>query len=362
MARIILQAFRENDRNCTSWSLRSSAEESDLVIRLRKNGFYAGHSNLEDLKSFCLQNFNPFQVPLKAELPVATIWDDDACAERDNLRSDSQKLDSTVQKIVEFSCIMKKDVTDTQKNKCDKDLPEDKLEVQNPVTTSLCLALSKSKRTESMSSRFGDVPYTILDRSRNAIQRCHTFQDDDVSSGDDAEVVPDFVECFYVTDENDKVISLFVLPYASSTPRENSLLGRFYLHGKYDNGLHPFMHAITMWKLELGETSYFSVKTLAGNWIRLGQPSKSYAGGQLRTALVVKKFLSFVNINRAASEKMVWAHLTKEFRFLDFQPSVDDLLQHKEIIKRLATQIPDLDCTTVIGEFLSYHLLAECVE
>ncbi|KAJ7527015.1 hypothetical protein O6H91_16G032300 [Diphasiastrum complanatum] len=207
------------------------------------------------------------------------------------------------------------------------------------------------------SSKKGQIlthkPASPQSADENSVEAVVERSNDCDSSEDDIEVVTDYADNFYITDNIENVVSILDLPLASRMfSNEISDVKQFYLFGKCDNGLQSVMHPINMWKLELGQEPEFSVRTQQGKWIWLKKPAKSYAAGEHRTTLLVAHFLNFVRMNTDASGKEVWAHLRKISCFSEVEPSSNDLVQHSATIRKLVKDNPILEKAQILIDIL----------
>lgn len=137
-----------------------------------------------------------------------------------------------------------------------------------------------------------------------------------VSSEDEAECGPTSVSNYYFEDETDHPVSFVVLPIQWS--RNESPIGDrkcISLRGTADNGLQTVHKDVTSWKFDLTNVILeISVFSKDKKWIKLLKPRKSFEE-IIRSILITVHCLSYAKRNPEASEKSIWDHLSKSFRY-----------------------------------------------
>lgn len=135
------------------------------------------------------------------------------------------------------------------------------------------------------------------------------------SSDDEGEAVPQSVANYHFMDDKDEPVSFSVLPIQWSddeTPKATER--QIFLHGTAD-GLQKIYKQATSWKFDLSDGQpEISVLSKENNWIKLQKPRKSFEDA-IRAILITVHCLHFVKKNPETSEKTLWDHLRKAFRF-----------------------------------------------
>ncbi|XP_057955272.1 protein ENHANCED DOWNY MILDEW 2-like isoform X3 [Malania oleifera] len=173
------------------------------------------------------------------------------------------------------------------------------------------------------------------------------------SSDEEGEIVPDYVTDYHFVDGDGKLIpisNLQLLWHKGESP--GGLKIQIFLHGTADCGLQKIFKQVIAWKFELSHAQpQISVLTKNNDWIKLKRPRRSFET-VLRTILVTLHCLHCAKKNPEASAKSIWIGLLKTFSSYEVQPSENDLLDHKPLIKEAMERDRDLANSKYLRTFL----------
>ncbi|XVF71804.1 hypothetical protein PTKIN_Ptkin12aG0068600 [Pterospermum kingtungense] len=174
------------------------------------------------------------------------------------------------------------------------------------------------------------------------------------SPDEEGEVVPEIhVTEYDFVDKNGEPISFAVLPLQWS---ENEVIGddetHIFLHGDADNGLRKIYKQVVTWKFNLSYAlPEVSVLSKNKKWMILEKPRKSFIS-TIKTILITIHWMHFMKKNTEASAKSVWNYLKKDFSLSEFEPSENDLLCHKPLIREAVKRDKDLAKSKDVLNFL----------
>ncbi|CAK7324563.1 unnamed protein product [Dovyalis caffra] len=155
------------------------------------------------------------------------------------------------------------------------------------------------------------------------------------SSEDEADTLPESVSTYHFVDDKDEPISFSKLPIRWSESKsvdDGKKNYKIFLKGSVDNGLRTIYKQVIAWKFDLSNTApQISVLTKEKCWMELEKPRKSYAI-IIRTVLVTVHCLHFARVNPEVSGKSVWEYLSKTFSLYERRPSLNDLVEHMNLI------------------------------
>lgn len=137
------------------------------------------------------------------------------------------------------------------------------------------------------------------------------------SDSDDESVVPDHVDNYYLVDERDEPIPFTAAPILWSKDEiPDGGKDKIYLHGVVDNGLQKLYRQVIAWNFDISSMKpEISVLAKENIWIKLRKPRKSYED-MIRTILITVHCLHLLKKNPQMSEKSLWDHLSRAFRYL----------------------------------------------
>ncbi|XVF71803.1 hypothetical protein PTKIN_Ptkin12aG0068500 [Pterospermum kingtungense] len=174
------------------------------------------------------------------------------------------------------------------------------------------------------------------------------------SSDEEGEILPEIhVSEYDFVDKNGEPISFSVLPLQWS---ENEAIGdlktHIFLHGDTDNGLRKIYEQVVAWKFELSYAlPEVSVLSKNKKWMILQKPRKSFVR-TIRTILITITWMHFMKKNTGESAKSVWNYVKKGFSLYEFEPSENDLLYHKMLIREAVKRDKDLAKSKDVLNFL----------
>lgn len=137
------------------------------------------------------------------------------------------------------------------------------------------------------------------------------------SSDDEDEFAPQSVTNYYFVDEKEEPLSFSVLPLSlNEKEKPDAPKEEVFLHGDGDGGLQKLFKQVTAWRLELEDAQpEIMVLSKDNKWIKLLKPRKSYEDS-IRTILIMVQLLHFLRRKPDSSEKSLWDHLRKVFRWV----------------------------------------------
>ncbi|XP_038703910.1 protein ENHANCED DOWNY MILDEW 2-like [Tripterygium wilfordii] len=159
------------------------------------------------------------------------------------------------------------------------------------------------------------------------------------SSDEEGEILPLCVTDYFFEDNNGTVVSFSILPIQwNETEVIGDLEAHVFLRGTCDNGLQSVHKKVIAWRFELSYVHpEISVLSNDKNWVTLLRPKRSYET-IARTILVTVHWLHLSKRNLEGSEKSPWNCLLKAFSSYEVQPTENDLLIHKSLIKEAANR------------------------
>ncbi|TVU11145.1 hypothetical protein EJB05_44712 [Eragrostis curvula] len=177
-----------------------------------------------------------------------------------------------------------------------------------------------------------------------------------VMLGDDDDVEPPLtaLENYWLVDSEKQPVCFSTLPLRLGDTGDDDIpkfKKRLVLWGIAPPGEKKFKEVVA-WKLVLeGKQPEIAVLAADGGWISLVKPKYSYEE-TIRTILITVQMLHFLRRKPDESEKNLWSHLRKVFDKFDVRPSVDDLRNHRSLIKKFAEKDPALAKSETMRAFL----------
>ncbi|GJM99721.1 hypothetical protein PR202_ga16848 [Eleusine coracana subsp. coracana] len=163
---------------------------------------------------------------------------------------------------------------------------------------------------------------------------------------DDDDVEPQLtaLENYYLLDSKKQPVCFSTLPLRLGDAGDDDVSHfkkRLVLWGTADPGIKKYKEVVS-WKVGFeGKQPEIAVLAADGGWISLVKPLYSYME-TIRTILITVQMLHFLRRKPDEPEKSLWSHLRKVFDKFDVRPSVDDLRNHRSLIKQFAEKDPTL--------------------
>lgn len=127
-----------------------------------------------------------------------------------------------------------------------------------------------------------------------------------------AEVVTEY----HFVDEKDEPVCFSSLPVRWNEEEIADVRKeKVFLRGKTDDGLQTIYKQVVAWKVEiLGDGPQLKVLCKDKTWLKIQKPRKAYLD-TIRNILIALECLFYLKRNPLSSEKSLWVHVRKAFRF-----------------------------------------------
>ena len=138
------------------------------------------------------------------------------------------------------------------------------------------------------------------------------FGDDDDEIGS---LIPGIVTEYHLVDEKEDPICFSMLPLQWNDEEIfEGAKDQVFIHGEIDDGLQKIYKQVIAWNVDLIDDFQLQILLKDKTWLKIRKPRKSYQD-TIRSILITVECLSYLKTNPSASEKSLWDHVRKSFRY-----------------------------------------------
>ncbi|GMJ05057.1 ENHANCED DOWNY MILDEW 2 [Hibiscus trionum] len=175
-------------------------------------------------------------------------------------------------------------------------------------------------------------------------------------SGDDEdEALLHSVSNYYFHDEEDVPVCFSRLPlqFRGKECLSGGYKTKIFLRGTADDGLLRICKHVTAWKFDLSNMGMPEISVLSkeNGWLKLQKPRKSFEP-EIRSVLITVHCLHLLRRNPDLSRESLWGQLAKSFSLYEVKPSLNDLVDHMDLIAEAVKSDKSLAKSKFLHSFL----------